>query len=82
LQKIIKFLVKANEIINEENKLEYLKKISFHPTFSYPLFGFEEKIYGYKNLKIQVSLFKYNILIIININILLYIFFFDSTKYN
>lgn len=47
-------LVKAHDLINEENKLEYLKKISFHPTFSYPLFGFEEKIYGYKNLEIQV----------------------------
>jgi len=47
-------LVKANDLINEENKPEYIKKISFHPTFSYPLFGFEEKIYGYKNLDIQL----------------------------
>jgi len=47
-------LVKANDLINEEHKPEYIKKISFHPTFSYPLFGFEEKIYGYKNLDIQL----------------------------
>jgi histone acetyltransferase 1 len=27
----------------------------FHPTFTYPIFGEHEKIFGYKGLDIQVS---------------------------
>lgn len=28
----------------------------FNPTFTYPIFGEKEKIYGYKNLQIEVSI--------------------------
>lgn len=27
----------------------------FHPTFTYPIFGDKEKIFGYKQLQIEVS---------------------------
>ncbi|KAG8758834.1 histone acetyltransferase 1 [Serendipita sp. 396] len=49
-------LVRANEddVLLPASK----KKLSdvFHPKFTYPIFGEEEKIYGYKNLSIKFSM--------------------------
>jgi histone acetyltransferase 1 len=35
--------------------------LSFHPEFTYPIFGNEQTIYGYKGLKIELSLAKWDL---------------------
>jgi histone acetyltransferase 1 len=38
---------------SRESGLEKIE--SFHPTFSYPIFGEQEQIFGYKGLKINLQ---------------------------
>nr|ANS59908.1 putative B-type histone acetyltransferase HAT1 [Pestalotiopsis microspora] len=53
------WIVDANEAFNislvrsRESGLEKIE--SFHPTFSYPIFGEQEQIFGYKGLKINLQ---------------------------
>jgi hypothetical protein len=42
----------------DENSLaEDESYLDFHPSFTYPIYGEEEKIYGYKDLEIDVCFF-------------------------
>ena len=40
---------------SEEEDLGGIELIEFHPTFTYPIFGTQERIFGYKGLNIDVS---------------------------
>lgn len=43
----------ALEVMEEDPEARVL--LPFHPTFTYPIFGDQEMIYGYKGLSIEVS---------------------------
>ena len=67
MQFVLDLSLKADNIIGSTNANEALKisfvqaapgapKIlsSFHPQFTYPIFGDEERIFGYQNLKLNL----------------------------
>lgn len=51
-------LVDSNDVVNvslvSPTKSGLVLVGSFHPKFTYPIFGDEEKIFGYKDLKISL----------------------------
>ncbi|KAG8739032.1 histone acetyltransferase 1 [Ceratobasidium sp. 414] len=48
-------LVRANDDEANLSEEEHTLYSEFHPTFTYPIFGDKETIYGYSNLKINAS---------------------------
>ncbi|KAL7789924.1 acyl-CoA N-acyltransferase [Trichoderma ceciliae] len=58
LPDLAEWLQDANEALNislvSPSKSGLKTIATFHPSFTYPIFGDEEKIFGYKNLKIQL----------------------------
>ncbi|KAI8897822.1 acyl-CoA N-acyltransferase [Globomyces pollinis-pini] len=53
MEQLAEWVCNANEAIELALVLPH-SSLKFHPDFSYPFFGEEEKIFGYKNLKLKL----------------------------